>query len=237
MDIARNLILIILSLLNKSNIHMEKEDPYTKQRLEMLHSQIIDRGIKDKKVLNAMRNVPRHLFVPVQEIDNAYTDSALPIGYYQTISQPFIVAFMTEKLDLDKNSKVLEIGTGSGYQAAILAMICKEVYTIEIVGELGEESRRLFDRLNLKNIYSMVSDGNKGWPENAPFDRIIITAAADHIPKNLLKQLNIKGKILMPLKSSQYKEMLVKITKIDKENNYTLEELLDVRFVPLMEDK
>jgi len=156
---------------------------------KMIDEQIISRGITDKNVLKAMLSVDRKEFVPKELHSSALNDSPLPIGYGQTISQPYIVAFMTESAKLDKTSKVLEIGTGSGYQAAILAEICKEVYTIEIVKELGDLAKRQLTELGYSNMHVRVGDGYKGWPEKGPFDAIIVTAAPEELPITLVEQL------------------------------------------------
>lgn len=155
----------------------------------MVESQIVERGIRDKRVIEVMKKVPRHLFVPEDIIESAYDDRALPIGHGQTISQPYIVALMTELLELKGDDKVLEIGTGSGYQAAILAELVKEVYTIERVEPLAEEAKRRFEKLGLKNIKVYVKDGTEGLPDESPFDKIIITAATPDIPQPLVEQL------------------------------------------------
>ena len=177
-----------------------KPDPYEGQRKQMVATQIDWRGVRggrvgvrDEVVLAAMRRVPRHDFVPKRYKSRAYADSPLPIGYDQTISQPYIVGFMTEMLKVKKEHKVLEIGTGSGYQAAVLAEIVDDVYSIEIIKELGEQVKTRFKRLNYQNITVKIGDGYFGWEEYAPFDAIIVTAAADHIPPPLVKQLKPGG--------------------------------------------
>ena len=165
----------------------------------MISDQIIQRGIADKKVIRAMSEVPRHLFVPEELTGKAYSDRPLPIGEGQTISQPYIVALMTESLNLEGDERVLEIGTGSGYQAAILAAIVKEVFTIEIKEYLYKRSINILNILKIKNIKTRHGDGYFGWEESAPFDCIMITAAIDHIPPPLLKQLKNGGKLILPL--------------------------------------
>ncbi len=188
-------------------------DEYYKARKDMVEDQLKGRGISDKKVLYAMETVPRHLFVPKYSVGRAYTDYALPIGYGQTISQPYVVALMTEMLGLESDWKVLEIGTGSGYQAAILSLIVKEVYTIEIKAILaGEAKKRLWD-LGYKNITVKDGDGYFGWKDKAPFDAIIITCAVNHIPPPLLSQLKEGGKLVLPLGSPAYFQNLTLITK------------------------
>jgi protein-L-isoaspartate(D-aspartate) O-methyltransferase len=188
-------------------------DEYYKARKEMVEWQLKDRGISDEKVLLAMETVPRHLFVPKFLMGRAYSDYALSIGYGQTISQPYVVALMTEMLGLKPDWKVLEIGTGSGYQAAILSLIVKEVYTIEIRTILaGEAKKRLFD-LGYKNVSVKSGDGYFGWEDKAPFDAIIITCAVNHIPPPLLSQLKEGGKLVLPLGNPAYFQNLTLVTK------------------------
>ena len=172
---------------------------FTEERNAMVEDQLIPRGISDPKVLAAMRKVPRQDFMPKDLEDAAYADNALPIGEEQTISQPFMVAIMTEELGLKGGEKVLEIGTGSGYQAAIIAEIAREVYTIEVVHALAERSRKLFDRLGYKNIGVIEGDGTLGYPEKAPFDGIIVTAGAPSIPQPLIDQLAEGGRLVIPV--------------------------------------
>lgn len=197
----------------------------------MVESQIVERGIRDKRVIEVMKKVPRHLFVPEDIIDSAYDDRALPIGYGQTISQPYIVALMTELLELKGDEKVLEIGTGSGYQAAILSELAKEVHTIERVEELAAEARKRFENLGIKNVKVYVRDGTEGIPEEAPFDRIIITAAAPDIPEPLIEQLKEGGIIVAPV-GERYSQYMLKAIKKGKEleRHY----LIPVAFVPLI---
>lgn len=174
------------------------KDPFSEQRLALVEK-IRRHGIKDPRVLEAILKVPRHLFVPKELIHEAYVDAPLPIGEGQTISQPYIVALMTEALELDENSKVLEIGTGSGYQAAILAEIAKEVYTVERIPSLKEKARKVLDALGYENIKFKVGDGTEGWPEYAPYDAIIVTAGAPEIPKPLVEQLKVGGRLVIPV--------------------------------------
>ncbi len=209
------------------------QDEFYFKRLQMLETQIKARGIQDKKVLNTMQVIPRHLFVPKNLRDYAYEDSPLKIGHGQTISQPYMVAFMTETLQLSEESKVLEIGTGSGYQAAVLSKICRELYTIEIIKKLVEPAKKLFHQLGCVNIHVKVGDGYKGWPEAGPFDAIIVTAASSYIIGDLLNQLKVGCYMIMPLKKDESNQILVRVTKIDANNNYKKEELLPVRFVPM----
>lgn len=187
---------------------METAD-YKRIRDLMVETQLIPRGIKDERVLNAMRNVPRHLFVPEYIRHSAYDDMALPIGEDQTISQPYMVAVMTELLELKGDEKVLEIGTGSGYQAAVLAELVKEVYTIERISELADKAQKKLAEIGYDNVHVMVSDGTKGLEDAAPFDRIIITAAAPKIPEPLINQLKEGGIIVAPV-GERFSQMLIK---------------------------
>jgi protein-L-isoaspartate(D-aspartate) O-methyltransferase len=199
----------------------------------MVNNQLKERGIEDPLVLNAMQTVPREAFVPEDLKDQAYNDNPLPIGYDQTISQPYIVAFMTEALSVQAEHRILEIGTGSGYQAAILSRICREVYTIEIIKELANHAREVFRKQLYNNIHIKVGDGHQGWPENSPFDAIIVTAAGSDVPSSLIKQLKVGGKMILPLKHNNYEQTLVLITKIHVNDNIIQKELLPVMFVPM----
>lgn len=206
-------------------------DKYKKLREWMVEEQIIERGIRDNRVIETMKKVPRHLFVPEEIIDEAYDDRALPIGHGQTISQPYIVALMTELLELKGDEKILEIGTGSGYQAAILAELSKEVHTIERVKPLADEAQRKFEKLGYKNIKVYIKDGTEGLPEEAPFDRIIITAATPDLPQPLIEQLKKGGIIVAPV-GERYSQHLIKGIKRDKDlkKHY----IIPVAFVPLI---
>jgi len=195
----------------------------------MVREQIENRGIADKRVLDAVRKVPRHRFVPKQLEKYAYADEPLPIGEDQTISQPYIVAYMTEKLSLEKGDKVLEIGTGSGYQAAILAELSDSVFTIEIVDVLARRASKTLEELGIKNVFVKSGDGYKGWPEHAPFDAIIITAAPTKIPEPLVEQLKVGGRMILPL--GDYSQDLVLISKA--QSGVSQQRLLPVRFVPM----
>ena len=201
---------------------------------KMVREQIIRRGISNNQVIDVMQNTPRHRFVPDGVADYAYQDNALPIGKGQTISQPYIVAFMTETLDVDSTYKVLEIGTGSGYQAAVLSPLVKHVYTIEIVKMLAERADSTLKALSYNNVTVRWGDGYKGWPEEAPFDRIIGTAAPSEIPKALIDQLKPGGKMVLPV-GTNWQEIVVltksKSGKIQKKN------VLPVRFVPMVHQK
>jgi protein-L-isoaspartate(D-aspartate) O-methyltransferase len=183
---------------------------FRRQREEMVLRQIEARGVKDPKVLAAMRKVPRHMFVSEALMDQAYGDFPLPIGLQQTISQPYIVAEMTQALQLNADDRVLEIGTGSGYQAAILAEIAYRVYTIERIHSLLVKARQTFDRLHYHNIVTRYSDGTCGWAEESPFDAIVVTAGAPEIPKTLLSQLAVGGRMVIPV-GDQFTQDLVKL--------------------------
>jgi protein-L-isoaspartate(D-aspartate) O-methyltransferase len=176
-------------------------DPYLAERQRMVEDQIRARNVSDEAVLRAMLDVPRHEFVPADHLDQAYDDHPLPIGFGQTISQPYIVALMTELIELQPGERVLEIGTGSGYQAAILAQLTDEVYTIEIIPELAERAQAVFKRLGYHQVTAKQADGYWGWEEYAPFDAIIVTAAPDHIPQPLVNQLADGGKMVIPVGS------------------------------------
>ena len=197
----------------------------------MVRDQIQKRGIENNKVLESLRNVKRHLFVPANVRERAYVDSALPIGYGQTISQPYIVALMTELINPKPDFKVLEIGTGSGYQAAILAKIVDQVYSIEIVTELGENVAKRFERLKISNIKSKIDDGYYGWEEYSPFDAIVVTAASEHIPPPLIKQLKPGGKMIIPVGSPMQVQTLMLVEK-NENGKIKTNSLLPVVFVP-----
>ncbi len=228
------LCLFFISLFIAISIFAE-ETKYTERRSYLVKHYIEDEGIRDPEVLRAMYTVPRHEFVPDELREYAYEDRPLPIGLGQTISQPYVVAYMTELLDVDKDSKTLEIGTGSGYQAAILAEIVKEVYTIEIFAELGEKAQERFERLQYKNVTAKVDDGYYGWKEFAPFDGIIVTCAADHIPPPLIEQLKPGGRMVIPVGGVFQVQMLMLVMK-DEEGKVTVKNMLPVRFVPLLGD-
>ena len=210
----------------------DEDDVYSRKREMMVRMQLQGRGIKDKKVLDAMRNVPRHLFVRSNLRSKAYNDYPLEIDEGQTISQPYIVAMMTQSLDLEKGQKVLEIGTGSGYQAAVLAHITDQVYSIEIREKLAKKAEAALKKLNYDQVQVKWSDGYFGWEENAPFDAIIVTCAANHIPPPLIKQLKEGGKLIIPLGSTLLFQSLTFVTKI--EGKPKTKQLLDVRFVPMV---
>ncbi len=202
------------------------------ERREMVARQIEARGVNDPLTLEAMRNVPRHWFVPARLRNVAYLDRPLPIGEGQTISQPYIVALMTEALHLTSDSKVLEIGTGSGYQAAVLSEITPHVFTIEIVESLAQRAITTFERHGYETIQTRIGDGYAGWPERAPFDAIIVTCAPDHIPPRLIEQLKPGGRICIPVGGEYAVQRLVVVTATEK-GTLDREELIPVRFVPM----
>jgi protein-L-isoaspartate(D-aspartate) O-methyltransferase len=209
------------------------EDTFTHQRKRMVKEQIAYRGITDKGVLEAMGTVPRHLFVPEENRSYSYYDQPVPIGFGQTISQPYIVAFMTELLKLGKDDVVLEVGAGSGYQAAILSKLVKQVYTIEIIEGLGKEAFKRLKTMGYDNVEVKVGDGYKGWPEHAPFDAIIVTAAAEHVPQPLVDQLKPGGRLVIPVGGVYEVQDLMLITK-DASSKVVEESIIPVRFVPLI---
>ncbi|CAN0526323.1 unnamed protein product, partial [Laminaria digitata] len=189
-------------------------------------------GITNTSVLSAIESVPRELFVPETFVDRAYEDTALPIGYGQTLSQPLVVATMIQALELDERVKLFEVGTGSGYHAAILSHLCRRVYTIERHKPLLAEAQTRFEALGLANVTAMAGDGMKGWPEQAPFDRISVTAAGDAPPQSLLDQLKVGGIMVMPVGGQSRLQQLVRFRRT--EDGYDSEVMMDVRFVPLL---
>jgi protein-L-isoaspartate(D-aspartate) O-methyltransferase len=203
---------------------------FAAERREMVEFQIKRRGIRDPKVLEAMLKVPRHLFVPEQMKELAYGDEPLPIGEGQTISQPYIVAYMTEALKLTGQEKVLEIGTGSGYQTAILAELAREVYTVELIPELSRRAQKVLSELGYQNIHFLVGDGTRGWPEHAPYEAILVSAAPATVPRSLIEQLQENGRLIIPV-GTDYQE-LVLVRK--KKEGWEEERLIPVRFVPLV---
>jgi len=205
------------------------ESRLTAERERMVVEQIASRGIRDPLTLAALRKVPRHLFVPEEQRAEAYADHPLPIGHAQTISQPYIVGFMTEQLGLRGGETVLEVGTGSGYQAAVLSEIAARVFTIEIVAPLGEEARARLAALGYGNVSVRVGDGYKGWPEAAPFDAIIVTAAAPRMPEPLREQLKDGGRLVIPLGEDD--QEIVIVTR--RGSAFAEQRVLPVRFVPM----
>lgn len=212
---------------------MAKETDYSSARDRMVSNQLIPRGIKDERVLDAMRTVPRHLFIPADLRYMAYADAPLPIGNRQTISQPYIVALMTELLELEGKERVLEIGTGSGYQAAILAAVAETVYTVERISELAQNSQKVFQELGIRNIQIFQRDGSSGLPEFAPFDAIIVTAAAPRVPSPLQEQLAENGRLVLPV-GSRDGQVLERWRKIG--DTLQSEHIAPVAFVPLVGD-
>lgn len=207
------------------------EKPRQKDCEQMVEQQLIARGIKNPNILAAFLNVPRHSFVPLAFKDQAYEDHPIQIGYEQTISQPYIVAYMLEQLELKKTDRVLEIGTGSGYQTALLAELVKEVYSIEIISDLHRRAQNQLNFLGYTNVYLSCRDGQNGWPEYSPFDKIVVAAAADHIPEPLIEQLKEKGMIVIPL-GNQHQDLMLG-RKVN--GRLTTKRLISVRFVPLTE--
>lgn len=197
----------------------------------MVSGQLVSRGIEDERVLAAMRKVPRHLFVPEDQQDSAYGDYPLPVGHSQTISQPYIVAYMTEALQLEGRERVLEIGTGSGYQTAILAELAREVFTVERIGELLGNAKQKLMSLGYRNIRFKVGDGTLGWEDHAPYDGIIVTAAGPEVPKPLLEQLAEGGRLVVPV-GRRFNQRLVRVRK--EKYSYREQPLMDVRFVDLV---
>jgi protein-L-isoaspartate(D-aspartate) O-methyltransferase len=221
------------SIANGKNTEFTEED-YARERKKMVEQQIMARGVKGKKVLDAMESVRRHMFVPKEYRIYSYYDQPLPIGLGQTISQPYIVALMTEMLDVDNEDIVLEIGTGSGYQAAVLSTIVKELYTIEIIEALGLRAEEKLKDLGYDNVNVKISDGSLGWPDKGPFDAIIVTAAAEKIPDPLIKQLKPGGRMVIPVNNSFYSQDLLIVEK-DEAGNIDTKKTIPVRFVPLVE--
>lgn len=227
------LVLVNLSCSGSGKKTSETKSPagpdYAFLRQAMVGTQIAGRGVTDSLVLAAMLKVPRHLFVPPEYKRHAYADHPLPIGEDQTISQPYIVALMTELLNLKGDERVLEIGTGSGYQAAVLSEIVREVYSIEILEKLAATAARRLDSLGYKNVHVMCGDGYKGWPEKAPFEAIVVTAAPDHVPKPLKEQLKVGGRLVIPV-GEVFQELMV-ITRTAR--GYESRSVIPVRFVPM----
>lgn len=199
---------------------------------EMVETQLIPRGIKDPATLEAMRTVPRHFFIPENLVDKSYRDGPLPIGEGQTISQPYIVALMTQAAKVNKDSKVLDIGTGSGYAAAIFSRIVKEVVTIERIEVLAKNAEQRFQKLGYDNIKVIVGDGTVGYPDDAPYDAIVVTAGAPEIPESLCKQISESGRLIIPVGDS-FSQNLLSVTK-DADGNFSKEIVEYVRFVPLI---
>jgi protein-L-isoaspartate(D-aspartate) O-methyltransferase len=222
--------ILILQVMIMAGCIAPQADKYEIRRIAMVENQIRNRGVTDSEVLKAMKKVPRHLFIPEEYLDEAYNDYPLPIGYGQTISQPFIVAYMTEAVRPTAKKKALEIGTGSGYQAAVLAEIVNKVYTIEIVPELAKESAERLKNMGYNNIVCKYGDGYLGWKEYAPFDIIIVTAAPENIPQPLIDQLADGGRLIIPVGAAGAVQELVMVIK--RNGKTETRRLSFVRFVP-----
>ncbi len=209
-------------------------DRYAKQRKKMVDAQIRSRGVTDERVLRAMEKIPRHLFVDAGLVDQAYNDNPLPIGEKQTISQPYIVALMTEALELKGREKVLELGTGSGYQAALLAELADRVFTIERIASLAQRARKLLESLNYYNVAIRVGDGTYGWREESPFDAILVAAGSPSIPRTLVEQLTVGGRLVIPV-GGRYSQSLIKLTRLSADpEDLKKEDLGGCRFVSLI---
>ncbi|HET8563752.1 MAG TPA: protein-L-isoaspartate(D-aspartate) O-methyltransferase [Candidatus Binatia bacterium] len=227
-------IVLVCSPIRSSQVQSEaigQEDSFSRARRTMVERDLRGRGIKDRRVLETMGTVPRHVFVPKKLRAAAYEDRPLPIGNGQTISQPYIVAFMTEVLEVKGTEKLLEIGTGSGYQTAVLARLAKEVFSIEIVPSLSESAKKVLEQLGFANIELRVGDGFFGWEEKSPFDAILVTAAAVKIPEPLWRQLREGGRLVMPLGDEGQTQRLVRVRKIS--GKQIVEDFTGVLFVPL----
>lgn len=211
------------------------QDTYAEQRKEMVKNQLERRGISDKRVLQALREVPRHLFIDKRYRHLAYSDHPLPIEAQQTISQPYIVGLMTETAEIEKGDNVLEIGTGSGYQAAVLAELTDQVYTIEIIKELADKAKDTLQKLGYTQVQVRWGDGNKGWEEYAPYEAILVTCASDKVPPALFDQLKEGGRMVIPLGKPSSFQVLTLVEK--KQGKMVKEEILGVRFVPMTERK
>ncbi len=228
---ARGSFLVALFIVGACVFLGSEEDRYTQNRSEMVRRQLASRDITDQKVLDAMNTIPRHLFVDPRYRSQAYADHPLPIDEGQTISQPYIVALMTQYLDLKKGEKVLEVGTGSGYQAAVLSQLTDKVYSIEIKETLAHKASATLKSLDYSSIQVKHGDGYFGWEEHAPFDAIIVTCAANHIPPPLLNQLKDGGRLIIPLGSTLYYQTLALVTKA--KGKPEVKHILGVRFVPM----
>lgn len=227
-----SLIPAVICALCGPSVGHASEEGFLIARRSMVEEQIVKRGVRDASVIRSMQSVPRHLFVPETYQSHAYSDTPLPIGYGQTISQPYIVAYMTEILKVEREDTVLEIGTGSGYQAAVLSPLVRRVYTIEIIRDLSLEATHRLRELNYRNVEVTHADGYYGWEEHAPFDAIIVTAAAGHIPPPLVRQLRRGGRMIIPVGGPFMVQSLVLVTK-GEEGEITTETVMYVRFVPL----
>ena len=227
-------------LLAAGSVVAESSDRYLEQRQSMVEEiaddarrlvRHIDKDSVSERVMQAMSTVPRHMFVPVEIRPNAYENRPLPIGYGQTISQPYIVALMTDLLQPQPDHKVLEIGTGSGYQAAVLAELVKEVYSIEIIEQLGQRAKETLDNLGYHNVSTRIADGYDGWPEHAPFDSIIVTAGISHIPPPLIRQLKNGGSMVIPV-GTRFQTQQLTLVRKDPDGAVSTKQILPVIFVP-----
>lgn len=214
-------------------MNAQAKDPYLNARLDMVQRQIKARGVKNPLVLKAMQEVPRHEFIPENLCSQAYADRPLPIGRGQTISQPYIVAYMTELLRLCGGENVLEIGTGCGYQAAVLSRIAGTVYSIEVFSDLADQARTNLHRLGYENIEITCADGTMGWPEHAPYEGIIATASGPDVPHPLKEQLTVGGRLVMPVGEYRFGQYITRVTR-GTDDRFHQERLLDVAFVPLI---
>ena len=232
--ITYGLLGLILVVFTLPAFSCAREDPadFDRLREKMVDTQIVARGITDPNVVAAMKKVPRHRFVPEKSRVSSYNDHPLPIGEGQTISQPYIVAFMTDALDLTPRDRVLEIGTGSGYQAAVLAELAGTVYTIEIVESLGKRAQKTLKELGYDNVHVRIGDGYKGWPQEAPFDAVMVTCAPEEIPQPLVDQLKEGGRMIIPVGRVYGVQRLIKCVKRGGQLN--TEEVMMVRFVPMV---
>ena len=226
---------VLIALAVMPGIAQSQRDEWDSKRVRMVRQQIEARGIRNSEVLEAMRNVRREQFVPAGIRFYATADTPLPIGHDQTISQPYIVAYMTELLELGRDHRVLEIGTGSGYQTAVLATLCDHVYSIEIVPQLAERAKRTLADLGYGNVRVLTGDGYGGWPEHAPFDRIIVTAAPPELPQALIDQLAADGRLVAPVGRNPNSQKIVLVTK-DSDGNVRQRGQLPVRFVPMVRE-
>ncbi len=229
------LLFSLFLIVAADNVPAEDDDgKFEVLRDKMVSQQIEARGLKNSEILRAMGAVPRHLFVPLKYRKSAYGDHPLPIGEGQTISQPYIVALMTDLLRLKPGTRILEVGTGSGYQAAILAELGCDVYSIEIIAPLGKRAKKTLDRLGYENVQVRIGDGYKGWPEKAPFDAVIVTCAPERIPQALISQLKKGGRMVIPVGEAGGIQQLVLAVK--KETELALRSVLPVRFVPMVKE-
>lgn len=226
-------VVVAIALAVLTGPAQSQREGWDSQRVRMVRQQIEARGVRDPLVLEAMRTVRREQFVPESVRTYAASDTPLPIGFDQTISQPYIVAYMTELLELDPDHRVLEIGTGSGYQTAVLATLCDHVYSIEIVPELAERSAKILQELDYRNVSVRLGDGYLGWPEHAPYDRIIVTAAPPELPQALVDQLAKQGRLVAPVGRNPDAQKIVLVTK-DARGNVRRRNQLPVRFVPMV---